>query len=176
MVLEFVVLIAVPVVVDGVVVVNRLRRERSHHRFRYLFGSHLRHQARFDNQRWHWVRFESHRQSARDSFRESPGQESFRESASTGTVSRMTVGTGFITNHTTEESLGICGRLHVLRAVLREMPQLSTLETAGANKEIIHLYPACRLVSPASVETITPQLQLNLLTVFRATALASLLG
>ena len=79
-----------------------------------------------------------------------------------------------------------CGRLLVLRAVLREMLQLSTFETTGAREEVIHLSQLwatmsivrsmSRLVSPASVETIALQLQSNLLVVFRTTALASFLG
>ena len=82
--------------------------------------------------------------------------------------------------------LGICGRFLVLRAVLCEMRQLSTWDTAGASEEIIHLIqlwattPIVRsmswLVSPASVDMIALQLQSNLFLVFRTTALASLLG
>ena len=95
-------------------------------------------------------------------------------------------GARVVADHTTEERLGTCGQFLVPRAVLREMPRLSTFETTGASEEIIHLSqvsattPFIRsmswLVSPASVETITLQLQSNLLVVFKTTALASLLG
>ena len=66
------------------------------------------------------------------------------------------------------------------------MPSLTTPETTGASEEVVNLdqlwattafvRPASRLVSPASVETITLQLQSDLPVVCRATALASLLG
>ena len=89
-------------------------------------------------------------------------------------------GAGVVANRTTGENLGICGRFLVLRAVLREMPQLSKFETTGASEEIIHLSQLwatapfvrsmSRLVSPASVETIALQFQSNLLVLTLAPA------
>ena len=90
----------------------------------------------------------------------------------TGLVTRVTVSTGFVTNHAE-----LATRSSFLRAVLGEMPELSTLEATGESEEIIHLSQlwastalvrrASRLVFSNSVGTITLQLQPHFACSFR---------
>ena len=130
-------------------------RERLHHlfehrgKFRHLFGRHLHYTARFVSRVNVCTGFISRVIVSTGFVSKVISTRIVSRNTSTrvvtGVISRNIVsrmnGAGVVANHITEESLGICGRSLVLRAVLREMTQLSTLETTGPSEEIIHLSP-----------------------------------